>query len=44
MPPPGAGVATPESPLFEHATQAIATIAAPIPLIHLADLIYLRLV
>ncbi|OTP75685.1 hypothetical protein PAMC26510_13010 [Caballeronia sordidicola] len=44
MPPPGEGVATPESPLFEHATQAIATIAAATRLIHLADMIYLRLV
>ena len=43
VPAPGAGVATPESLLFEHATQASATIAAPTHLIQLADMIYLRL-
>jgi len=42
-PPPGAGVEIPESPLFEHATHPNTSVAIPTHLIHLADMINLRL-
>lgn len=42
VPRPGAGGLIPESPLFEHATQANASTAALKHMIHLPDMIYLR--